>query len=112
MAAPIPPQTIIDQARDFDMVVTWLDPAGTPVDNTGMQASFSLAQDYGKPAVYTLTVGSGITLGGVDGKFTIHSTYTQNSVPEGTYVAELWVNTGSEHVSLMKGQLPVRSKVG
>jgi hypothetical protein len=112
MAAPIPRDTIIEQARDFYLSVTWNNPSGTPINLTGYSAAFSIRQNYGEPVVVSVTSPTGITLGGSAGTIIIHLNQTQTAIDEGTYVCELVVTSGGNiETSLLKGQIAVRAKV-
>lgn len=112
MAAPIPRDTIIEQARDFYLSVTWNNPAGTPINLTGYSAAFSLRQNYGEPIVVSVTSPTDIVLGGSAGTIVIHLDQTDTSIDEGTYVCELVVTSGGGiETSLLKGQINVRAKV-
>lgn len=112
MAAPIPRDTIIEQARDFYLSVTWKNPAGTPINLTGYSAAFSLRQNYGEPIVVSVTSPTKITLGGALGTITVHLDQTDTAIDEGTYVCELVAtSSGNIETSLLKGQINVRAKV-
>lgn len=113
MSAPIPASVYVDQNTSFDLVVTWKDSTGSPVNLTGYTASFSIAPNYNKTPALTLTTGSGITLGGVAGTITIHATATQtNTLGEGSFVAELVaVDAGGNKTSLLKGPIASKGKV-
>lgn len=112
MAAPIPRQTVIDQARDFYLTVIWQDSNKTPINITGYTATFSIRQDYAEPIVVSVASPTAITLGGANGTFTIHLDQTQTAIDEGTYVCELIATSGSGiETSLLKGQIPVKAKV-
>lgn len=112
MAAPIPRNVIIEQARDFYLSVTWKDTTGTPINLTGYSAAFSIRQDYGEPIVVAVTSPTNITLGGSAGTITVHLDQTQTAIDEGTYVCELVATSGSSiETSLLKGQINVRAKV-
>ena len=110
MSVTIPSSVVIDQGADFYLNVTWLDANGNPYNLTGYTASFTLRQDFGKPVVFNLTESSGLTLGGSAGTIVIHATSTQASQPEGSYVAELMVNSGSAKTSLLKGHIALKAK--
>ena len=111
MSVTIPNSVVIDQGADFYLNVTWLDPNGNPYNLTGYTATFTLRQDFGKPIIWTLTESSGLTLGGSAGTIGIHATNAQTSQPEGSYVAELMVNSGSAKTSLIKGHVLLKAKV-
>jgi hypothetical protein len=112
MAAPIPRETIIEQARDFYLSVTWKNSAGTPINLTGYSAAFSIRQDYGEPIVLAVVSPTDITLGGAAGTVIVHLDQTQTSIDEGIYVCELVVTSGSNiETSLLKGNITVRAKV-
>jgi hypothetical protein len=112
MAAPIPRETIIEQARDFYLSVTWKNPAGTPINLTGYSAAFSIRQNYGEPIVLAVVSPTDITLGGAAGTIIVHLDQTQTSIDEGIYVCELVVTSGSNiETSLLKGNITVRAKV-
>ena len=73
MAAPIPAGVTVDQGRDWSMAVQWVQPSGTPVDNTSYTSEFAMRQDYGKPVISTLTSASGaIVQSGATGWFTVN----------------------------------------
>lgn len=84
----------IDQGSEFDTVFTfWQDTAHTlPVNLTGYTARLSIASAYGAAPVFTLTVGSGLTMGGVSGTISVSITGTQTGqLAAGTYVWDLLV---------------------
>jgi hypothetical protein len=112
MAAPVPRQTVIDQARDFYLSVIWKDSTGTPVNITNYTANFSIRQNYGEPIVLAVSSPTDITVGGSNGTFTVHLDQTQTSIDEGIYVCEL-IATAPNNIetSLLKGNITVRAKV-
>lgn len=112
MANPIPSSVYIDQARDFYVTVTYTDSNGTPVNLTGYSASFEISTDYNTPATLALTSPTSITLGGALGTIAVHASASQTAIPEGNYVAELVVTSGSGvQTSLLKGPFVVKPKV-
>lgn len=61
------------QNADFDVVLTYTDANGTPINLTGYTAAMQVRLTYPETtAVVSLTNGSGITIGGVAGTLTIH----------------------------------------
>lgn len=61
------------QNEDFDLLMTWFDSAGQPIDVTAMSAALQVRSGWNEPvAAVSLTDGSGITLGGVAGTIQIH----------------------------------------
>ena len=112
MSSSFPMNTTIDQGRDWYLVVTYNDASGSPINLTGYTASFAMAQSLNPAISLSLTSGAGITLGGTAGTISLHATYTQTSIPAGTYTAELVVTSGGDvETSLLKGQITVSAKV-
>jgi len=112
MSAPFPTSVVIDQGRDWYLVVTYNDPSGNPINLTGYTALFAMAQGFNPAISLSLTSSSGITLGGTAGTISLHATYSQTSIPAGTYTAELVVTSGGGvETSLLKGQISVTAKV-
>lgn len=112
MSAPFPVTVSIDQGRDWYLTVTWNDSSGNPVNLTGYTASFGMSQGFNPAISLALTTGSGITLGGSAGTISLHATYSQTSIPAGTYTAELVLTSGGGvETSLLKGQISVTAKV-
>lgn len=112
MAAPVPAIVQIDQNRDFDMTVLYLQPNGSPVDVTGYTATFAVAQDYGDTPMITRTNGDGITIVGASGSFAVNIPASMTNIPQGTYVCELEVvSPTGKPKSLIKGAIPLSPKV-
>lgn len=113
MAAPVPAIVQIDQSRDFDMTVLYLQSDGvTPVNVTGYTATFAVAQDFGDPVQITRTNGDGITIVGASGSFAVNIPASMTGLPAGTYVCELEIiSPTGKPKSLIKGQIPLVAKV-
>ena len=78
---------------------------GSAVDNTTYTATFTIRDIEGDTAtpLLSLTVGSGITLGGADGIFTVVISDAQSTFGNRTMVYNLVVNDGTDDISLMRG---------
>ena len=112
MSVPFPTTTVIDANRDWAFTVFWQDSTGAAYNLTGYTATFTLREDYNKPVVYTLAVGSGVTITAATGQITLNATHTQNAISPGTYVGELIATSGGGvQTSLVKGQIVVKAYV-
>ena len=112
MAGTIPPNIVIDQARDWYLTVTYQTSSGTPINLTGYTANFAMSQGYNNATVLTLATGSGITITGATGTIDLYATQSQTSISAGTYTAELVITSGSSiETSLLKGNITVSAKV-
>lgn len=122
MAVPFPAGTVIDQARDWYLNVTWeapdplspdpQNPIYIPVNLTGYTFTFAMREDYDEPIVLQVTSQQGfITTVPLQGEITIHLPNSLTDIPEGTYVAELMAESSGIETSVLKGPLPLSNKV-
>jgi hypothetical protein len=95
------------QGATFDVLLTWKDNAGAPVDLTGCSAALQVRPTYSSPApLIDIYSGDGITLG--DALGTIHlvvDAAITEAVPAGSYVYDLKITFESGSVTrLMQGK--------
>jgi hypothetical protein len=64
----------IEQGADFDLLLTWRDKAGNPIDLTGWSAQMMARENFddATPLFSLSSPGGGITLGGTSGTVAIH----------------------------------------
>ena len=101
------------QGSTFDKTFTATNDS-TPINWTGYTAKLQVRQyvNTSDTAVLTLTTGSGITAGANDGKIIISATATQTgAIPQGNYVYDLELTSGSNISRLIQGQLTVAEQV-
>lgn len=109
-------KVVLDQNSTFELVVTWLDASGVPVDITDYEAKLVAKASYDADAevLFTLTDGTGeITLGGDNGVITceLPPADTADLTP-GNYVYDLLVKSGGGKVyKVLAGDLVVRPGV-
>jgi hypothetical protein len=113
MAGPIPSNIVIDQARDWNLTVTYQDSTGTAINLTGYTAQFAISSGFNNTIALQLSSPSnGITITGATGKIALAATATQTSIDAGSYTAELIIVSGSGiKTSLLKGNIVVSPKV-
>ncbi len=89
---------VIEKGATFERTITWKDDAGNPVDLTGYTARMQIRETVtADPPVVSLTVGSGITLGGAAGtiQIVIDATTTAGiAASQGVYDLELEDGSG------------------
>lgn len=100
---------IAAQNADYDLLVTWKDSTGSPINLTGFTAALQVRLTYGEATtVISLTNGSGLTLGGAAGTIAIHIPYSLTAplqAPKG-YVYDLRVASGSGAATrILEGEL-------
>jgi len=101
------------QGATFDKTFTATND-GTPINWTGYTAKLQVRQyiNTSDAAVLTLTTGSGITAGANDGKIIISATATQTgAIPQGNYVYDLELTSGSYVVRIVQGRFTVDGQV-
>jgi hypothetical protein len=70
----------IHQGTTFRMTLSWVDPAGDPIDLTGYAARMQVRMRYDTPtALVSLTESAGITLGGDQGTIAVELTAVQTA---------------------------------
>lgn len=114
MAAPTPPNFVIDQDRYWPVTVIYQTSGGVPIDVTGWSATFAVAEARGKTPVITMTSapGGGITITPLAGRFDIDAVAIVTNVPSGVYVCELVATDPANNPhSFMKGPITVDGKV-
>lgn len=95
------------QGATFDIMLTWKDNDGNPVDLTGCSAALQVRPTYSSAMpLIDIYSGDGITLGGVLG--TIHLVVdapVTEAVPAGSYVYDLKIEFASGAVTrLLQGK--------
>lgn len=101
------------QGASWDYTLTWTT-NGAAVNLTNYSARMQARTAYHATAtVFSITSGSGITLGGTAGTILLEaSAATTAGVPEGTYVYDLeLVSPGSAVTRLVEGMLTVDPEV-
>lgn len=109
--------TVIDQGADWYFVVTYENPAGTPVNITSYTAALQL-RSTPNTATYVLSLatgGNGITINGAAGEVSIHATAAQTgAIDEGSYFYDLEITSPaspSVTTRLVQGQIVVSAQV-
>lgn len=86
--------------------------SGTPVNLTNSSAVFTIAEQSGGSAVLTLTVGSGITMGGTAGTISMTATATQTTnLDAGVYTHDFVLLQGATVTTLFAGNVTVLGQV-
>lgn len=106
---------VVDQGATLSRVITWKDPAKTPINVTGYTARMQVRPELASTTVtLELTTGNGrIALGGAAGTvtLTVSAADTTALVP-GRYVYDLELVSGSGIVyRLLMGNFVVRGEV-
>lgn len=106
---------IAQQNADYDLLATWKNDAGTPIDLTGFTAELQVRATYPETtAALTLTDGAGITLGGAAGTIQIHITAAQTlALAAKTWVYDLRLvdGVGGEAYRVLEGSFLVTPAV-
>lgn len=104
---------LIEQGATFDLVLTWkID--DVLVNLTGYAARLQARTDvHSASTIFSLTSGSGITLGGALGTITIaQDATTTAALPDGTYVYDLELQASSGVVTrLVQGSVVISPEV-
>jgi hypothetical protein len=102
---------IIRQGDTFSRGVA-LTNGGTAINLTGSSAVFNVAEQSSGSAVLSLTVGSGITMGGTAGTVLMTATSTQTgALDAGVYVYDFVLLQSSTVTTLFAGQFTVLGQV-
>lgn len=105
---------LIEQGADWELIFEWKDPSGTPINVTSYTAKLQIRTSaLAKTAVLTLENGSGITINGSLGKFTIHATAAQTgAIVNGLYVYDMEITSPAGIVTrLVEGKATVSAQV-
>lgn len=106
---------VINQGASFRVQPVLRDAAGTLIDLSGADARMQIRRSvaYGGSSLASLTVGSGITLGGAAGTITIDLTPAQTSaLPPGAHVYDLeLVDSAGSVFRILEGAATVRREV-
>jgi hypothetical protein len=106
----------IEAGATFQLRITWRDPSGVPIDLTGYTARMKVKTTYGGTTVFSLTSGSGITLGGIAGTIDILITDTGTAAAIGdsastcVYDLEL-ISAGGTVTRLIEGKAFLKPEV-
>jgi len=109
--------TVIDQGADWEFIVTYENPAGTPVVITDYTARLQLRSPISSAtAVLSLTTGGGgITIAGLTGVVTCKATNAQTAlIDDGTYFYDLEIASPVATpivTRLVQGQIVVSAEV-
>lgn len=100
------------QGATFNYVATW-SIGGTAVDLTNYSAAMQVRTTYTSgSAIFSLTNGSGITLGGTAGTITAEiSAAAMGAATAGQYVYDLELDSGSEVTRLLQGDFTIKAEV-
>lgn len=100
------------QGATFDLTATW-SIGGSAVDLTNYSAALQVRNTYdASTTVFSLTNGSGITLGGTAGTIALAiSAESMGSAQPGAYVYDLELDSGSEVTRLLQGQFSISPEV-
>ena len=105
---------VFEQGTTIERVVTWTDPAGTPIDVTGYTAAMQIRENYESVTpILSLASPADITIGGTDGKFTIRVTDTvMAGLAPGKYVYDFEVTSpGGAVTRLLEPSLVITPEV-
>lgn len=105
----------IEKGATFNMIATWKDNAGDPIDLTGFTAAAMQVRSKkgSSDKIVDLTLGAGITLGGALGTVTvvISSGVTATiDETEGVYDLEL-TSAGGDVTRLLEGKVTISNNV-
>lgn len=100
------------QGATYDLSLTWTI-GGTAVDLTNYSAAMQVRTAANATAtVFSLTNGTGITLGGTAGTIGINIDSTaMGAAAAGQYVYDLELNSGSEVTRLIQGTFQIQAEV-
>jgi hypothetical protein len=100
------------QGATYNLDITWAI-GGTAVDLTNYSAAMQVRENANAPvAVFSLTNGSGITLGGTAGTIGINISATaMASATAGFYAYDLELNSGGEVTRLLQGNFEIVAEV-
>lgn len=103
-----------EQGATLNLVLTWRNPDGSPIDVTGYTAKMQVrASKADSTALLTLQTGSGITLGGAAGTITLNaSASATGGIDAGGYVYDLEMTSSDGTVTrLIEGAFTVSGQV-
>lgn len=100
------------QGATFNYVATW-SIGGTAVDLTNYSAAMQVRTSYNATStLFSLTNGSGITLGGTAGTITVEiGANAMGAATSGEYVYDLELDSGSEVTRLLQGTFQIKPEV-
>lgn len=100
------------QGATFNFVATWTI-GGTAVDLTNYSAAMDVRPTYqSSSSIFSLTNGSGITLGGTAGTITVEiDASAMGSAIAGLYLYDLELDSGSEVTRLLQGNFDIKPEV-
>lgn len=105
---------VVEQGATFRLLVTWEDPAETPIDLSGYSARLQARQIQGGAIVCSMTTQNGaIVLGGDSGTVTLElGALATAAIPAGIYRYDIELESGGGEVTrLLRGQFIVQSEV-
>lgn len=100
------------QGATFNFVATWTI-GGTAVDLTNYDAAMQVRSTYSSSnPIFSLTNGTGITLGGTAGTITVEISATaMGSATAAQYLYDLELDSGSEVTRLLQGTFEIKPEV-
>lgn len=100
------------QGATFNFVATF-SIGGTAVDLTNYSAAMQVRDTYNSPStIFSLTNGSGITLGGTAGTITVEiSAASMGAASSGQFAYDLELDSGSEVIRLLQGIFDITPEV-
>lgn len=103
----------IEQGAEFTRVITCKDADGNVINLTGFSARMKIKRVDNNAVIKSLTVGSGLTLGGVTGTITINISHTDTTAmdfTEAKYDLEL-IDSNSKPDRLIEGRVTFSREV-
>lgn len=102
-----------DQGSTLSLSLTYKDSNEAPVNLTGYTARMQVrTEPNASSTLLSLTSGSGITLGGSAGTIAIQvPASTTEALPNGNFIYDLEIVTGSTVTKLIRGAFRVRAEV-
>ena len=105
----------IERAAEWSRKLTWLNEQGNPVNNaTYVSSKLEIRRGADAEIIKTLTVGSGITLGGSNGEIDLYINGTDTALfPDDELVYDLLMRTTAQGsgIRLIEGTITVSKEV-
>jgi hypothetical protein len=103
----------IEKGATYNRVLTWNDKDGNPINLTGFSARLHIRKTKGSDTtILSLSIGSGITLGGSNGTISILvAASVTAAIEESAGVYDLELVNGSEVTRLLEGTVTFSPEV-
>ena len=85
----------IHQGQDWSITTTLKDDAGDVIDLTGYTAAMQVRRSHNRPALISLTPGSGISINEAGGTISWAMTSAQTALLDGDCVYDQYIESGS-----------------